>query len=212
MKKYFVSGIDTGIGKTVATGWLARRFAESGRSVITQKLIQTGCVGVSEDIIEHRKIMGVGLFREDEDFTTCKYVLKYPASPHLACAMENVSADFDAVNANTLRLAEKFDIVIVEGAGGLMVPLTEKFLTIDYVKKYGLPLVLVVSSRLGSLNHALLSLECARAASLELAAIIYNTWPSAPREIEESTRLYLKKYMAARFPEAEFLEMGRVEK
>jgi len=212
MEKYFVSGIDTGIGKTVATGWLAHRFAESGKRVITQKLIQTGCTGISEDIIEHRKIMGVGLFPEDEDFTTCKYVLKYPASPHLACAMENIVPDFDAINANTLRLAEKFNVVLVEGAGGLMVPLTEKFLTIDYIKKYGLPLMLVVSSRLGSLNHALLSLECARAAALKLAAIVYNTWPSAPREIEDSTRLYLKNYLASSYPDAEFLEMGRVEK
>lgn len=82
MKVFFISGTDTGIGKTVATAALARKLAEAGENPVTQKLVQTGCGGVSEDIIAHRKIMGSGLLPEDLDFTTCPYVLKYPASPH----------------------------------------------------------------------------------------------------------------------------------
>ena len=70
MKILFVSGIDTGIGKTVATALLAKKLAQDGKSVITQKLIQTGCKGISEDILEHRKIMGIAPLPEDEDSPT----------------------------------------------------------------------------------------------------------------------------------------------
>ena len=76
--KYFVSGTDTNIGKTVAVAWLAKKFASEGRKVVTQKLIQTGCEGISEDILAHRKITGSGLLPEDENRTTCRYVLKFP--------------------------------------------------------------------------------------------------------------------------------------
>ena len=74
MNVFFVSGIDTGIGKTVATGVFAKKLAEKGANPITQKLIQTGCEGISEDILEHRKVMGIPLRPEDRDFTTCPYV------------------------------------------------------------------------------------------------------------------------------------------
>ena len=211
MAVYFISGTDTGIGKTVATGWLARRFAAAGKTVVTQKLIQTGCEGISEDIIEHRRIMGINLLREDSDMTTCKYVLKYPASPHIAGRLENVAYDIDSIDANTRKLAAKFDVVLVEGAGGLAVPIFENFLMADYVKKYALPLWLVVPSRLGSLNHAILSLEFAKRKGLELAGIIYNTYPKVPVEIESSTREYLKNYISEKFPRAELLDMERLK-
>ena len=211
MKALFVSGIDTGVGKSVACGWLARRIAANGGGVITQKLIQTGCAGISEDVIAHRRIMGLPLLPDDMDGTTCRYVLKYPASPHLACAMENLKPDFNLLHSDTEKLAKKYGTVIVEGAGGLLVPLGDAFLTADYIVEHSLPLILVASSRLGSLNHALMSLECAGRRGITLAGVVYNTYPSAPRPIEDSTRSYLKSYLAKNFPEAEFMEMGRVD-
>lgn len=211
MQKIFVSGIDTNIGKTVAAGWLARNFMAQGKSVITQKLIQTGCVGISEDILAHRKIMGAGILPEDSDSTTCKYVLRFPSSPHLACRLENVKLDLRSIAENTEKLARKFDVVIIEGAGGLMVPLTEDVLTSDYIKENDLQVALVVSSRLGSLNHALLSLEYCLKKPLKLYGIVYNTYPKADKEIEDSTRDYLKAYLEKNFPGAKFLEMGKLE-
>ena len=137
--KFFVSGTDTNIGKTAATGWLARRYAERGLKVATQKLVQTGCGGISEDILEHRRIMGCGVLPCDADFTTCRYVFKYPASPHLAAAMEGATLDLDALASDTAKLEEAFDVVLVEGAGGLGVPLKEGFTTADYIAKYAMP-------------------------------------------------------------------------
>lgn len=208
MNVFFVSGIDTGIGKTVATGVFAKKLAEKGANPITQKLIQTGCEGISEDILEHRKVMGIPLTPEDRDFTTCPYVLKYPASPHLSCAMEGVKIDYSKIDACTKILSERYSHVIIEGAGGLMVPLEENYLTADFISDRKIPLILVVSSRLGSLNHALLNFEVCKLRDISVCGIIYNTFPKAPVEIEDSTRDYLKKYLSKHLPDAFFMEIG----
>ena len=122
---YFVSGIDTNVGKSYATGILARELAAAGRSVITQKLVQTGCIGSSEDIELHRRIMGVAPTREDMDMTTAPEIFTYPCSPHLATVIDGRDIDFARIDAATAVLSERYDIVLLEGAGGLMVPLTD---------------------------------------------------------------------------------------
>ena len=208
---YFISGTDTDVGKSVATGFLARRFAALGKRVITQKLVQTGCRGISEDILTHRKIMGVSLFLEDTDFTTCADVFDFPASPHLSAAMQGRVIDADAIAARSQILQSRYDVVLLEGAGGLMVPLSEDFLTIDYAKKFAPKTYLVASSKLGGLNHALLSLEACAAAGLEVVGVVYNTFAAAPGEIEKSTADFLKKYLSKKFPSAEFLTMGKID-
>ena len=92
-KTIFVSGIDTDAGKTYCTAWLANKLRAEGRSVITQKFIQTGCTGISEDILKHREIMGIEPQEVDKDGTTCPYVMTYPASPHLAAEIDHVVID-----------------------------------------------------------------------------------------------------------------------
>ena len=80
----FITGIDTNIGKTFATGMIACALAEKGKKVITQKMIQTGCTEVSEDIEMHRKIQGIPFTEEDKAGLTCPYIFTYPCSPHMA--------------------------------------------------------------------------------------------------------------------------------
>ena len=81
---YFISGIDTNIGKSYATGFIARTWNSEGRRTITQKLIQTGNTGMSEDIELHRRIMRCGLLPEDREGLTMPEIFSYPCSPHLA--------------------------------------------------------------------------------------------------------------------------------
>jgi dethiobiotin synthetase len=169
-----ISGIDTGIGKTVATGLLARRFVEAGLKVITQKIAQTGCEGVSEDIARHRELMGIPLQEVDHDGTSCPYVFRFPASPHLAAALEGREIDFMAIRRSTFKLQKLFDLVLLEGVGGLLVPLTAELLFADYIRDAGYSLVLVTSSRLGSINHTLLSLEACAARHIPVRGVIYN--------------------------------------
>ena len=180
---YFVSGIDTGIGKSYATGYLAKLWNARGVRTITQKLVQTGNTGTSEDIELHRKIMGCGMLPEDMAGLTMPEIFSYPCSPHLAAEIDGRPIDFDRIAGATDRLSETYDAVLIEGAGGLMVPLTRNFLTIDYVARKGYPLVFVTSGRLGSINHLLLSLEAVCHRNIRLHAVLYNMYPADDDEI-----------------------------
>ena len=205
---YFVSGIDTGIGKTYTTGYLSKLWKAQGQQVITQKLIQTGNVDVSEDIQQHREIMGTGWLPEDESKLTMPEIFSYPASPHLATKLDGREIDFAKIEAATQQLAEKFEVVLLEGAGGLMVPLTTELLTIDYLEQKKFPVILVSSGRLGSINHTLLSLEALKARGLSLYALAYNlNDESQDPLISKDTSEYLKAYLAKYFPEAQWIDI-----
>jgi len=205
---YFISGIDTDAGKSYATGYLARCQNENGVKTITQKFIQTGNTGRSEDIELHRKIMGTGLTEEDREGLTMPEIFSYPASPLLASAIDRREIDFGKIGRCTDILAERYDIVLVEGAGGLMVPLTETMLTIDYIKESGYPLIFVTSGKLGSVNHTLLSFEAIRNRNIEVAAVMYNLFPDIKdTTIRDDTRNYIKKYLDRHFPQALFIEV-----
>ena len=211
-KIVFVSGIDTEIGKTVVTGWLAQQWAAQGVDVITQKLVQTGCVGASDDILLHRRIMGTGLFDEDRDGTTMPALFAYPASPHLAARLEQRTLDLSAIEAATARLCERYETVLIEGAGGLMVPLTEQLLTIDYVAEKGWPLLLVTSGRLGSINHTLLSLEAIAARGIALHGVAWNSRDDSSDEvIAGDSRGFIRDWVLKRFPDAVWYDVPRID-
>lgn len=205
---YFITGIDTDAGKSIVTGVLAREWTARGKRVITQKFIQTGCTGLSEDIETHRRIMGIGLLPEDLDGTTCPILFTYPASPHLAAAIDKRSIDLSLVGKSTEKLLNKYDTVLLEGAGGLFVPLEGLYNTIDYVAEHKLPVILVTSPRLGSINHTLLSLEACRSRGIEVAKVVYNLYPPTGEPITGDTRNYLKTYLQKFHPQAEWLEVN----
>lgn len=205
---YFISGIDTGIGKTYATGCLAKLWNAQGKKTITQKLIQTGNVDISEDIEQHREIMGIGWFPEDESKLTMPEIFTYPASPHLATKIDGREIDFQKIENATEQLAEKYEVVLLEGAGGLMVPLTTDLLIIDYVAEKKYPVILVTSGRLGSINHTILSLEAIKSRGLELYAVAYNLKDESQDElISKDTAEYLKAYLAKHFPNSLWMDI-----
>jgi dethiobiotin synthetase len=209
-KAVFVTGIDTNIGKSYATGYIAKMYAAKGYSVITQKFIQTGNSGISEDIELHRKIMGTGLLPEDLDGTTCPVVLSYPASPHLAAQIDNVGIDLNKIQNATSVLQEKYDLTLIEGAGGIMTPLTENYTTIDYIKDHKLPVIVVTTPRLGSINHTLLTLEMCRYANVEVVGVIYNKFGVDDDIICDDTRQYLDNYLRKNFPDTQMYECGNI--
>ena len=99
----FITGIDTNIGKTFATGMIACALAEKGTKVITQKMIQTGCTEVSEDIEMHRKIQGIPFTEEDKAGLTCPYIFTYPCSPHMAAEKDGKTIDLSVITEATRR-------------------------------------------------------------------------------------------------------------
>ena len=210
MKKnvYFVSGTDTGVGKSYATGYLAKVWNASGMRTITQKLVQTGNTEVSEDIEVHRKIMGCGMLPEDMQKLTMPEIFSYPCSPHLASEIDGREIDFSKIEASVGELSAKYDAVLLEGAGGLMVPLTRGLLTLDYAAGQGWPLILVTSGKLGSINHTLLSLEAARSHGLDVFMVMFNKYPQEEdRTVSEDTEQFLRDIVARDFPGAEYMEV-----
>lgn len=199
---FFISGIDTDVGKSYVTAALARYLYERKQSVTTFKLVQTdGPDGRSIDIDLHRKLANMPENEFDKAKKTCPAVFSYPASPHLAAALERRELDFGAIESALAEVEKAFDFVLIEGAGGLMVPLTENLLTIDYAAGKKWPLILATSGKLGSINHTLLSLEAARRRGMTMAAVVYNRYPEKDEIIERGTREYLKKNCGTLFLE-----------
>lgn len=195
-KQYFISGIDTDCGKTYVTGHLAKALSVQGHRVMTTKLVQTGCIGISEDIIEHRRIMGIELLEEDKALKTCPVVLPYPASPHLAA--EKNPIDVQSIQEKFDVLTQEYDIVLTEGAGGLRVPITSVYLITDYIKAYQLPVILVSSSKLGSINHTLLSIDYCLQNDINIHAVYYNELPDCDMVISQDSYEYFQKYCEER--------------
>ncbi len=194
-KVYCISGIDTDVGKTIATGLLSKSCLEHGIKTITQKIVQTGCTGLSEDIIRHRQIMEIDLQAVDYAGVTCPYVFPVPCSPHLAAQLENQTINCDVIRKTTATLQTQFDLVLFEGVGGLFVPLNEEDTLIDYLAAEKYPLILVSSSRLGSINHTLSALALARSRDIEVTAIIYNRFEGTDPRIEEDSKQIFARYM-----------------
>ncbi|MGP9688843.1 dethiobiotin synthase [Psychrobacter sp. AOP22-C1-C5] len=219
MSVLFVSGIDTDIGKTYATGMLAKALMQQGVNVITQKLVQTGVavdaysgdIGIADDIITHRQLMRMPLQPCDLDFTTCPYRYEKPASPHLSARLAGQTLNPDMITNATRCLQADYDVVLLEGAGGLLVPITEQLLTLDYVAAQGYPIVLVTSGRLGSINHTLLSLEAITSRGLKVHTIIYNhihdSSANTDAEIANSTVEFLQQHLKQHYPATHWLQI-----
>lgn len=197
---YFISGVDTDSGKTYVTARMASYLRHRGVSVITQKPIQTGCFSVAEDLIEHRKVMGCGALPEDYEGRTCTYLFRRPASPAFAAAQEGVVIDVERIYTDTRYLLSRYNVVLVEGAGGLMVPLNDKYLTIDYIVEKRMPLILVTTSKLGGINHALLSIDACYYRNVDLRCIVYNRLPGEERDMSDDQFNVIKKYALSLYP------------
>lgn len=218
--KYFVSGIHTDAGKSYCTGWYARRLMEEGKSVITQKFIQTGNVGMSEDIEVHRRLMKTGLLPEDTRplllpgktglecaNLTAPLIFTHPCSPQLAARIDKREIDLEVIDSASDELEKHYDVLLVEGAGGLMVPITDEFLTIDYIAARQLPLIMVVNSALGSINHALLSFEAIQNRGIEMPIVLYNTHFDTDPLIAADTFGFLSRYLSRNFADTTIMKV-----
>ena len=228
MSVLFISGIDTDIGKTYATGMIAKALMQQGINVMTQKLVQTGVainpnsgeMGIADDIITHRQLMGISLQPCDSDYTTCPYRYQKPASPHLSVKLAGQILNPEVITKATQSLQAKYDVVLLEGAGGLLVPMTEQLLTLDYIATQGYPVILVISGRLGSINHTLLSLDAIKARGLTIHSVIYNhihddtvhANVNTDTEITNSTIDFLQHYLKQNYPNTQWLQLPQQNK
>jgi len=170
-KGFFVTGTDTSVGKTTVSCALLRAFAIQGYRVAGMKPIAAGREnGQWQDVELLLAASNINVTRKQIN----PYAFEAPISPHLAAQQEDVTIDLSLINDCYRQLSIQADIVIVEGAGGFLVPLNDFQTGEDLAKILGLPVILVVGMRLGCLNHALLTVKAIRAAKLNLAGWIAN--------------------------------------
>jgi dethiobiotin synthetase len=190
---------------------MAKHIIHQQKTVITQKYIQTGCENMAEDLLVHRKLMNTPLTKEDKSKLTCSYLFKYPASPHFSAKLENKSIEPDTITSATEELSKKYDIILMEGAGGLMVPIVEKLTLLDYVKTHNYPCILVSSSNLGSINHTLLSLEVLKQNNIDLLGVVYNEYPNNSQLITDDSKKVIKSYLKDYYPNAGFVSIPEID-
>ena len=151
----FITGTDTEVGKTLVSSWICLHA-----NYDYFKPIQTGSAGIIDSSIV-KSLSNCKIYPES-------YVYKFPASPHIASALEN-----DVIDINMINLP-KSDNLIVEGVGGLMVPINKELLMIDLIKILKLPVILVINPKLGAINHSLLGLEALKIRNINMLGVIFS--------------------------------------
>ncbi len=168
---FFVTGTDTGVGKTLISCALLHAFAAQGKTVIGMKPVVAGSNdGKWLDVDQLIAASTIGAERRDIN----PYSFDAPVSPHIAAQQAGVDIDLAVIRAAYRKLSIAADIVIVEGVGGFLVPLNRTQTGADLAKALNLPVILVVGMRLGCLNHALLTAQAIRLAGLLLAGWVAN--------------------------------------
>jgi dethiobiotin synthetase len=209
LRGFFVTGTGTEVGKTVVAAALARTLANSGERVAVFKPAVTGLDefadrgppdhnGTSVPLPDHELLrLAAGSEQSDEEIAPYRY--GPPASPHLAAAQAGDEIDPKLLRAAARAAAEGADVLICEGVGGLLVPLAwgacgalrpklPNYLVRDLAVDLELPVIVAAAPGLGTINHTLLTLEAARAAGLDVAAVVLTPWSEQPSAIERSNQ------------------------
>jgi len=181
-----VTGTDTGVGKTVVSAACAGALRVGGRRVAAYKPVVSGLDGLDPHWpADHELLAAITGQGSAEVAPVC---FGPPLSPHLAAAQAGVELEPTALVAGAHRAAAGAQVLIVEGVGGLRVPLTGDYDVRDLAVDLGLPVVVVARPGLGTINHTLLTVESARGAGLDVRAVILTPWPGDPGPLELSNR------------------------
>lgn len=186
MRGLFVTGTDTGAGKTVLAAALAAAMRASGEQVAAHKPVLTGTDEAVVAWPSDHELLGLAAGEDPERVAPRRYG---PAvSPHLAAELAGETLDPQELIAEARATARRATTTIVEGVGGLMVPLADGFTVRDLAVELELGVLIAARPGLGTINHSLLTLAAARAAGLDVRAIVLTPWPQAPSAMERSNR------------------------
>ncbi len=186
----FITGTDTGVGKTVVTAALALCLKRSGVNVGVMKPIQTGTEvpGISD--LEFIEQVTDEIYPVEDH---CPYRFQKPLSPLAASKIEDQKISIDKIKGSFDKLRDNHEIVLVEGAGGLLVPILEKYYMADLARDLGLSLILVTRPDLGTLNHTALTVESANSRGLSVLGIIISNFPAEPGIVETTNPALLSE-------------------
>ncbi len=190
VKGIFVTGTDTGVGKTVVAGAIAQQLAMKGKRTGVFKPIATGCKHTRE-----------GLVSNDAEFLAhcvdSRFSLEQinpiryhePVAPIVAIEQSKREIDWESLEQAYKNVAAESEIVIVEGIGGVMVPITKNYLVIDLMEEMALPVVIVAWSRLGTINHTLLTIEMCKNRGLQVLGVVLNGYQAEEASLAEETNM-----------------------
>lgn len=203
----FVTGTDTGVGKTLVSCALLRWLGQRHAAVVGMKPVAAGATlraggWGNDDVVALRAASTLAVAAELDN----PYLLRDPLAPHLAARRMGQSIDIDLITQCYRRLAARADAVVVEGAGGFCVPLSESRTGADLARALGLPVVLVVGLRLGCLNHALLSAQAIRAHGLQLAGWVASRIDPAMQAQDDNVATLATRLRAPLLADIPFLE------
>jgi len=181
---YFITGTDTGVGKTLVSCALLHGLAAQGKRVVGFKPVAAGCDG--EDLNEDARALRAASSIQAAYGQINPYCFPHAIAPHLAARHAGVRIEFGRILASYRELAAQADEVIVEGVGGFCVPLNAQQDSADLAAELSLPVILVVGMRLGCLNHALLTLRAIAAHQLECAGWVANVLDETMPALQEN--------------------------
>lgn len=193
-KGLFITGTDTGVGKTLIAGAIAKILSQKGKKVGVFKPVATGCRKTRE-----------GLVSEDAEFLAhcadSKFGLdiinpikfEIPAAPFACEKAENRKIDFKKIEAAYEQICKETNFVIVEGIGGIRVPITKDIDVLSLAKAFNLPVIIVAKSKLGTINHTLLTIDATRQSGLSLAAVLINGYDETGDLAEKTNTAIIKE-------------------
>jgi dethiobiotin synthetase len=178
----FITGTDTGVGKTFVACALATLLRARGRRVGVMKPVETGVETEPEDAVRLRRAAGDETRLDD----VCPYRLRAPLAPAIAARLEGVTIDVDYVLGLARRRAATTDVLLIEGAGGLLVPIVGKITYLDFAARLGAPILIVAANRLGTINHCALTARVAHDAGLTVRGFVLSQ-PTPMTDVSAST-------------------------
>ncbi|MBU3758916.1 MAG: dethiobiotin synthase [Candidatus Omnitrophica bacterium] len=183
----FVTGTDTGVGKTVVSAGIAMALRARGIRVGVMKPVATGCVGIQDRLVSHDAAYLMEAAENEFPALTNPVRYRQPLSPNVAASIEKREVNIDQIRKAYRELQSYYDFIIVEGVGGLLVPLTQDYYVANMIREFNLPLVVVSRCGLGTINHTLLTLDAAIVRGFDVKGIIFNRMPTTNISIAEMT-------------------------
>jgi dethiobiotin synthetase len=195
---FFITGSGTNVGKTYAAGFIARELVKKGRQVVYMKAIQTGLSQNKPDAEIVRKICPEIIQLDDE--LTCPYSFMLPASPQLAAKCENRKIHPAKIVRNFDRIRSMYPsaTILVEGAGGIMVPIIRTYMMINLISDLNIPVILVALPTLGTINHTLLTMFVLRAKKTQIEGIAFSMSDPNIYEVARDNMLTIKTLTGVR--------------
>lgn len=206
MEGYFVTGTGTEVGKTIVAAAIARTLVADGRRVAVFKPAVSGLDhGDEPDYAVLRR--AAGSRQSDEEIAPYRYGPS--VSPHLGAELAGETIEPARLRAAAAEAAAGADVLVVEGVGGFLVPLTLEYLVRDLARDLGLAVVIAAPTGLGTINHTLLTVEAVRTAGLEVAVVVMTPWPAEPSEVERSNREAIERLGGVSVLTLPHLELSR---